>query len=196
MLTDDELITANEKLSEEMSTLRQQVQALTSKIIELNAIHSNNYDELVVRKMARGVDYQLLLQAFPDSQVTYKLLREELVKFNLHNGGYWPQTQQRAVVVRFTKEDREENNNQINGLLTILPHIIPIDDASSELNGCRLIDIMEHTLSENGSYKFGVREDNTVILLTQRYGTATVTELGEFYQAMKYIQQNHWYSED
>lgn len=194
-LTNEELIAANEKINSELTELRLQVKQLTDKIIELNAIHSANYDELAVRKMSNAIDYELLLKAFPDSAVTYKLLGEVLCKFNLMNSGYWPQTAQRAIQVSFTKKDSEKNNNQIQGLLTLLPYITPIED-SSQLNGCKLFGILEHTLSEHASYIFGVRADNTVALLTQRYGTTTITELGEFQQAMNYIQQNHWYSKD
>lgn len=157
-------------------------------------------EESMARKLAAENDISLILQAIPETKAGYNRYVSLLTEYGLCHGGYWAATNQRAVKVRFKKQDCDKNRKQIEGLKLLLPYILPIPEVKDEkdkiLVGCKPVDIFEHTLSEGGVYQFYVRPDNTVILSFTRYYRTTYTEIGDFDAAMKYIQQHHWYDSD
>lgn len=157
-------------------------------------------EESMTRKLAVEDDISLILQAIPKTKVGYNRYVSLLTEYGLYHGGCWNATNQRAVSVRFKKQDCDKNLKQIEGLKLLLPYILPIPEVKDEkdkiLVGCKPVDIFEHTLSEDGVYQFYVRPDNTVILSFTRYYHTTYTEIGDFDVAMKYIQQHHWYDSD
>lgn len=157
-------------------------------------------EESMVRRHAVGNDISLILQAIPATKVGYDRYVSLMAEYGFYPGGYWDTTNQRAVRVMFKKQDCDENRKQIKGLKLLLPYILPIPEGKDEqdtiLVGCKPVDIFEHTLAEDGVYKFYVRPNNTVILSFTRYHRTTYTEIGDFDTAMKYIQQHHWYDSD
>ena len=149
-------------------------------------------EESMSRKLAAENDISLILQAIPETKVGYDRYVSLLTEYGLNYGGYWDATSQRTVGVMFKKQDCDKNRKQIEGLKLLLPYILPIPEVKDEKDkiivGCKPVGILEHTLSEGGTYKFYVRPDNTVILSFTRYYRTTYTEIGDFDAAMKYIQ--------
>lgn len=101
-------------------------------------------------------------------------------------GGFYPEINQAAVRISLIKGKKESLEKTYNGLLKILPFI----KIHPQYDG-KIISILEHTLSNGGSYHLHINEKQNKYELDHSYAEAK--EFPSLLDALKYIQENHWY---
>ena len=143
-----------------------------------------------------GVDWGWLLDQSRDTIEAYAALTSELAKFDLRHSGYLPKTMQRVIQISVgEKDDADKISLKMKGIQTVLPYLTPISDPDLDGQEAVYFDLMEHTLSEYGSYSIRyIPETKEWKLLVSVYGQVrlvhTSPNLDSF---MIFIQNSHPY---
>lgn len=183
--------------AEKLAELEAQRAAICKEIERLGNQASKLYDEISLlkdkifeRELAKtGEDNWPLLLKEQDSMVAYRALGKALAKYEMMSSGYRPSTMQCAVKIslyKYAPDRAAKLEKTFNGLQKILPYIEPVD-------GWKIVDILESTLSESGSYNLYVGE-KVCELRKCSYGSERVIfKANSLLEALEYIQKNHPY---
>lgn len=120
----------------------------------------------------------------PESSEKYKARDELLREFGFHSFGVWPDTNQSIVSIALTYRDENNFKKVITGINTLLPYIIPAEER-------KRFQISRMQCDEYTTYELHVYEDRTEVV---ECGYRRYTEFkGTLENALKYIQENHYY---
>ena len=188
---------ATKTIDEELAELEAKRAVICKEIERLGNQASKLYDAISLlkdkifeRELAQtGEDNWPLLLKEQNSMVALKALEKALSKYGMMSFGYRPATMQRAVKISLCKHHPESDaklEKTFNGLQKILPYIEPID-------GWKIVDILESTFSESGSYNLYVGE-KVCELRKCSYGSERVIfKASSLLEALEYIQKHHPY---
>lgn len=182
---------------EKLQELEAQREVICKEIERLGNQASKLYDEIGLlkdkifeRELAKtGEDNWSLLLKEQDSMVAYRALDKALAKYEMMSSGYRPLTMQRVVKIslyKYAPDRAAKLEKTLDGLQKILPYIEPVD-------GWKIVDILESTLSESGSYNLYVGE-KVCELRKCTYGSERVIfKSKSLREVLEYIQKNHSY---
>ena len=131
-------------------------------------------------------DWQFLLKN-DNGTVAYKELKQQLAKFGMNTGCYNPETHQMVVQIALNSNDFDGLHLVHDGLNEVIPHIIPSF-------GYKFIKIIDHTLSEHGSYGFRIYEEGHnrfKLMITRWHRESVVYESDNLMDVLVYIQKHH-----
>lgn len=178
-----ELEAQREMICKEIERLGEQSKSLYDKISLLK-------DKIFEQELAKtGEDNWSLLLKEQDSMVAYRALDKALAKYGMMSSGYRPSTMQRVIKIslyKYAPDSVAKLEKTFNGLQKILPHIKPVD-------GGKVVDILESTLSQYGSYSLYVGE-KVCELRKCTYGSERVIfKSKSLREVLEYIQKHHPY---
>ena len=163
-----------EGLRENSLALFDQIQSIKDQIAEQKIQQSNE------------PDWQFLLKN-DNGAVAYKELKQQLAKFGMNTGCYNPETHQMVVQIALNSNDFDGLHLVHDGLNEVIPHIIPSF-------GYKFIKIIDHTLSEHGSYGFRIYEEGHnrfKLMITRWHRESVVYESDNLMDVLVYIQKHH-----
>ena len=169
----------------EYSKVGNQLTRLINKLDPLN----EKLDEIQCNEN----DIGYLLEAFPETNVKRKMLRELASQYCLDVGGYWIDNNQSTLIIRLTLDDDEITENTHKGILKFLPYIKPID-LQGKIKKAICFSIKESTLSEFGSYKFIINKDNmTAAIHKISYGRGSTGDWKPIPETLRFVQKQIYY---
>lgn len=124
--------------------------------------------------------------------VAYNELKRQLEKFGLETGSYIPETNQMVVQISLKSNDVDGLKLAHDGLNEVIPHI-------NAAFGYKFIKIIDHTLSEHGSYSLRVYEDDVKsfkLTVTCWHRESLVYESDNLMDVLAYIQKHHHHHRD
>jgi len=155
----------------------------------------NEIGKILIEK--NPCDWELLLEE-KGGQAIYDQYNKELRRRGLIGGGYFPETGQRCIKISLIKNSEDSYDNTIRALLEILPFVKPLTKETDA--GYKYIGILESTISEHGVYFFLIDDEKNKVeykLMKTIYGrTSELKKFNSLSKAIKYVQENHWYSEN
>ena len=163
-----------EGLREKSLALFDQIESIKNKITEQKIQQSNE------------PDWQFLLKN-DNGTVAYKELKQQLAKFGMDTGCYNPETDQMVVQIALNSNDSDGLHLVHDGLNEVIPHIIPSF-------GYKFIKIIDHTLSEHGSYGVHIYEEEHnrfKLMITRWHRESVVYESDNLMDVLVYIQKHH-----
>ena len=163
-----------EGLRENSLALFDQIESIKDQIAEQKIQQSNE------------PDWQFLLKN-DNGTVAYKELKQQLAKFGMNTGCYNPETHQMVVQIALNSNDFDGLHLVHDGLNEVIPHIIPSF-------GYKFIKIIDHTLSEHGSYGFRIYEEGHnrfKLMITRWHRESVVYESDNLMDVLVYIQKHH-----
>ena len=188
---------ATKTIDEELAELEAKRAVICAQISKLTEQSAALYDqcqklreEIAEREIAKSdqPNWPFLLKE-QNSMVAYRALGKALAKYEMMSSGYRPTTMQRVIQIslyRHHPESAAKLEKTFNGLQKILPYIEPID-------GWKIVDILESTLSASGSYNLYVGE-KVCELRKCSYGSERVIfKASSLLEALEYIQKHHPY---
>lgn len=145
-------------------------------------------DQIADQKIQQSIepDWEFLLKN-DNGTVAYNELKRQLEKFGLETGSYNPETNQMVVQISLKSNDVDGLKLAHDGLNEVIPHIIPSF-------GYKSIKIIDHTLSEHGSYSLRVYEDDVKsfkLTVTRWHRESVVYESDNLMDVLAYIQKHH-----
>jgi hypothetical protein len=186
-----------ENLGEKLAELEAQREMICKEIERLGEQSKSLYDEIRLlkdkifeRELAKtGEDNWPLLLKEQNSLASIKALDKALAKYEMMSSGYHPTTMQRVVQIslyKYAPDSAAKLEKTFDGLHKILPHIKPVD-------GWKVINILESTLSQYGSYSLYV-DEKVCELRKCTYGSERVIfKSKSLREVIEYIQKNHSY---
>jgi hypothetical protein len=139
-------------LFEQQATINKQIIALreTQKKVE----ERKGKMQYEAMQASDQVDWALLLDAGPSGDRHYRevilAMRQVAPSNGIEFSGYFPETQQHALRVKFTRG----NEQQVEEAAKVLETLVPLYKPLPDYHGWLIFSIFESTLSEWGSYKF------------------------------------------
>ena len=182
-------------LEQQLATLESERQSIQSVIEGLreNALAlfdqiESIKDQIAEQKIQQSnePDWQFLLKN-DNGAVAYKELKQQLAKFGMNTGCYNPETHQMVVQIALNSNDFDGLHLVHDGLNEVIPHIIPSF-------GYKFIKIIDHTLSEHGSYGFRIYEEGHnrfKLMITRWHRESVVYESDNLMDVLVYIQKHH-----
>lgn len=162
-----------EGLREKSLTLFDQIESIKNKITE--------------QKIQQSIepDWEFLLKN-DNGTVAYNELKQQLKKFGLETGSYNHETNQMVVQISLKSNDSDGLHLVHDGLSEVIPHIIPNF-------GYKFIKIIDHTLSEHGSYSLRIYEEHNQfkLMITRWHRESVVYESDNLMDVLTYIQKHH-----
>lgn len=183
--------------AEKLAELEAQREMICKEIERLGEQSKSLYDEigllkdkLFERELAKtGEDNWPLLLKEQNSMASIKALDKALAKYEMMSCGYRHSTMQRAIQIslyKYAPDSVSKLEKTFNGLQKILPYIKPVD-------GWKIIDILESTLSQYGSYSLYVGE-KVCELRKCTYGSERVIfKSKSLREVLEYIRKDHPY---
>lgn len=180
-------------LESERIALLEQMEVLGGKSVELYDKIQEIRDTIVEREIAKSnqPNWPLLLKE-QNSMVAYKALEKALREFGIGSSGYNPATMQRVLRVslyKYHEEGMKKLQKTFEGLQKVLPHIKAVD-------GWKVVDVLESTLSELGFYKLYVSEDVCELRKTTYGRERVIFNSDSLFETLEYIQKHHAYDQD
>lgn len=195
-LTDADLKSKLYTAAEDKIVVQQEMQVISNKYGQILDTWKQLNEEFETRKFRKIEDRNIfaLLNTDDDSTARHKARQKFLQSLGLLGGGYWSQNNQATVSFSLTKKDSNKNKKTIKGIKTILPHVLPHEFKCNDIiKYGKPFKLREDTLSQYGTYTVYI-VDHTVYLCKTAYGRAYTKDIGNFDDAMKYIQQHHPYN--
>ena len=175
-------------LESERQSFRDLMEGLREQSLTLFDQIESIKDQIAEQKIQQSIkpDWQFLLKN-DNGTVAYKELKQQLEKFGLETGCYNPETNQMVVQIALNSNDFDGLHLVHDGLNEVIPHIIPSF-------GYKFIKIIDHTLSEHGSYGLHIYEEehNQFKLMINRWHReSAVYESDNLMDVLVYIQKHH-----
>lgn len=150
-------------------------------------------DQIAEQKIQQSSepDWEFLLKN-DNGTVAYNELKRQLEKFGLETGSYNPETNQMVVQISLKSNDSDGLHLAHDGLNEVIPHI-------NAAFGYKFIKIIDHTLSEHGSYSLRVYEDDIKsfkLTVTRWHRESVVYESDNLMDVLTYIQKHHHRDDD
>ena len=150
-------------------------------------------DQIADQKIQQSIkpDWEFLLKN-DNGAVSYYELKRQLAKFGLETGSYNPETNQMVVQISLKSNDSDGLHLAHDGLNEVIPHI-------NAAFGYKFIKIIDHTLSEHGSYSLRVYEDDVKsfkLTVTRWHRESVVYESDNLMDVLVYIQKHHHRDDD
>ena len=150
-------------------------------------------DQIADQKIQQSIkpDWEFLLKN-DNGTVSYNELKRQLAKFGLETGSYNPETNQMVVQISLKSNDVDGLKLAHDGLNEVIPHI-------NAAFGYKFIKIIDHTLSEHGSYSLRVYEDDVKsfkLTVTRWHRESVVYESDNLMDVLTYIQKHHHRDDD
>ena len=150
-------------------------------------------DQIADQKIQQSIkpDWEFLLKN-DNGTVAYNELKRQLEKFGLETGSYNPETNQMVVQISLKSNDSDGLHLAHDGLNEVIPHI-------NAAFGYKFIKIIDHTLSEHGSYSLRVYEDDVKsfkLTVTRWHRESVVYESDNLMDVLTYIQKHHHRDDD
>ena len=179
-----EIFKIKEPLDEELVKLYNQIQKLKEKQTEAKLEEDMT--------LAEKVEWLLFEDGHSSDMKRYNECLNFFQEMGLLVGGYYPFSEQKAIEIMLYKGVQDNLDKTFEAISLVLPFIKPIND-----KGERRFKLFEHTLSEWGIYDLRLDKVGTWTLNKTTYGRKNVEETFEnLYDALKYCQKHHYYSED
>ena len=175
-------------LESERQSIRDLMEGLREKSLVLFDQIESIKDQIAEQKIQQSSepDWEFLLKN-DNGTVAYKELERQLEKFGLETGSYYPETNQMVVQISLKSNDVDGLKLAHDGLNEVIPHIIPSF-------GYKFIKIIDHTLSEHGSYGFRIYEEGHnrfKLMITRWHRESVVYESDNLMDVLVYIQKHH-----
>lgn len=175
-------------LQSERQSIQDLVEGLREKSLALFDQIESIKDQIAEQKIQQSIkpDWQFLLKN-DNGTVAYKELERQLKKFGLETGSYNPETNQMVVQISLKSNDVDGLKLAHDGLNEVIPHIIPSF-------GYKFIKIIDHTLSEDGSYSLRIYEkehNQFKLMITRWHREAVVCKSDNLMDVLAYIQKHH-----
>lgn len=175
-------------LESERQSIQSVIEALRENSLALFDQIQSIKDQIAEQKLQQSIkpDWEFLLKN-DNGTVAYKELKQQLAKFGLETGSYNPQTNQMVVQISLKSNDSDGLHLVHDGLNEVIPHIIPSF-------GYKFIKIIDHTLSEHGSYGFRIYEEGHnrfKLMITRWHRESVVYESDNLMDVLVYIQKHH-----
>ena len=173
-------------LQSERQSIQDLVEGLREKSLALFDQIESIKDQIAEQKIQQSIkpDWEFLLKN-DNGTVAYKELKQQLAKFGLETGSYNPETNQMVVQISLKSNDSDGLHLVHDGLNEVIPHIIPSF-------GYKFITVIDHTLSEYGSYSLRIYEEqhNQFKLMDTRWHRESVVyESDNLMDVLVYIQK-------
>ena len=182
-------------LEQQLATLqseRQSIQNMMEGLREKSLVLFDQIefikDQIAEQKIQQSSepDWEFLLKN-DNGAVAYNELKRQLEKFGLETGSYNPETNQMVVQISLKSNDVDGLKLAHDGLNEVIPHIIPSF-------GYKFITVIDHTLSEYGSYSLHVYEDDVKsfkLTVTRWHRESVVYKSDNLMDVLAYIQKHH-----
>jgi len=179
-----------EQINVDLHKLKAPIDKKLKKNWEAIKVVRKSIDEEDIATMLKlGVDWKFLLKPANDfgSTEMYNYFDTQVHELGMHSGGRWRDTRQPVVSIMLTHGDEKSLMNNIAGVKLLSPFYEQVDGAVP-------FAIFDHGLSEYAVYSMTYNPTtNEVILKTLRHGRTEENFLGALPDAMKHIQDHHWY---
>lgn len=172
----------NSALTDEIQELQAQVLKLKSEAIETEEDMIKFY--IVNDGSSYGRDHYNARKRFFES-------------LGIHVSGYFPSTNQTGFEIQLDKYGSNLEKT-LNGIMTVLPYIIPIDGEEYGRNKVTTISIFENTLSEFGSYSLVYDFESTewILSIIAWHRRSELKVFKTLREALEYISVKHYYGYD
>ena len=175
-------------LESERQSIQSVIEGLREKSLALFDQIESIKDQIAEQKIQQSnePDWEFLLKN-DNGTVAYKELKQQLAKFGMNTGCYNPETHQMVVQIALNSNDFDGLHLVHDGLNEVIPHIIPSF-------GYKFIKIIDHTLSEHGSYGFHIYEEGHnqfKLMITRWHRESVVYESDNLMDVLVYIQKHH-----
>jgi hypothetical protein len=181
-------IAENEK---KRSVLFEEIEPLEKKVIRLHKRNSKLKDRIAeIKSKQKKIDWDYVLSCeHSGGQTHYEYRESALRKIGLRSDGFFRETGQVCIRVCLYRNDEKSVAKTLAGLRKVLPYLKSVQD------GCVIIDIFEHTLSENGIYNLWIdKKKKRYEVKKTTYGyEETVMKFDDLRKTLEYIQENHYY---
>ena len=180
-------------LESERQSIRDLMEGLREKSLTLFDQIESIKDQIADQKIQQSIepDWEFLLKN-NNGTVSYNELKRQLAKFGLETGSYNPETNQMVVQISLKSNDSDGLHLAHDGLNEVIPHI-------NAAFGYKFIKIIDHTLSEHGSYSLRVYEDDVKsfkLTVTRWHRESVVYESDNLMDVLTYIQKHHHRDDD
>lgn len=181
-----ELFDLRKPIDEELQTLYKQIDKLKDKQTK----------ELLSKEMSFEDKFKFLMfdDGYSSDMERYDAAQEMIESLNLHMGGYYPFSDQKAIEIMLYKGRNDNLNYVYNSLIKILHLVKPMNK-----DGDKRFKLFEHTLSEYGIFYLRYTASGEWILSKTTYGREQEIEKWDnLMEALIYCQKHHYYegSED
>ena len=175
-------------LESERQSIQSVIEGLRENSLALFDQIQSIKDQIAEQKLQQSIkpDWEFLLKN-DNGTVAYKELKQQLAKFGMNTGCYDPETNQMVVQIALNSNDVDGLKLAHDGLNEVIPHIIPSF-------GYKFIKIIDHTLSEHGSYGFRIYEEGHnrfKLMITRWHRESVVYESDNLMDVLVYIQKHH-----
>ena len=175
-------------LESERQSIRDLMEGLREKSLALFDQIESIKDQIAEQKIQQSSepDWEFLLKN-DNGAVAYNELKRQLEKFGLETGSYNPETNQMVVQIALNSNDVDGLKLAHDGLNEVIPHIIPSF-------GYKFITVIDHTLSEYGSYSLRIYEEQHnqfKLMVTRWHRESVVYESDNLMDVLAYIQKHH-----
>ena len=180
-------------LQSERQSIQNMMEGLREKSLALFDQIESIKDQIVEQKIQQSSepDWEFLLKN-DNGAVAYNELKRQLEKFGLETGSYDPETNQMVVQISLKSNDVDGLKLAHDGLNEVIPHIIPCF-------GYKFITVIDHTLSEYGSYSLRIYEEQHnqfKLMVTRWHRESVVYESDNLMDVLVYIQKHHHRDDD
>lgn len=124
-----------------------------------------------------------------ESTFVYNKLQEYVYsKKWIYSMGYNPETNQYCISLKL---NRSMTDIEVDNFCSLLEsEILP---AVKDFNGVKILDIFEHSHSENGCYNLEIRQASFDLVIYRYSCKSTKTTFTSLKDAINYIKENHYY---
>ena len=175
-------------LESERQSIRDLMESLREESLTLSDQIESIKDQIADQKIQRSIepDWEFLLKN-DNGTVAYNELKRQLAKFGMDTGSYNSETDQMVVCMSLKFNDADGLKLAHDGLNEVIPHIIPSF-------GYKFITVIDHTLSEYGSYSLRIYEEQHnqfKLMITRWHRESVVYESDNLMDVLAYIQKYH-----
>ncbi len=172
---------------------------------DLNTILINEINDNISKGI---IDWKTLLNA--NENFTYELLQNALKDSCVMQTGYYPETNQRCITVKISKNETDENLKttektilnyieeaipfdllKINSTITFdYPYSYKYEKSITKIENFNTIKISEKTLSASGIYSLVFSQDKWFVTRSSHNRYEIISKIGNLFETLEYIREN------
>ena len=122
------------------------------------------------------------------SQARYNYAGKRITELGLMTGGYYPDTQQKALQIALVNGKRETAEKAKKAIETLLPYVK--EHTKEDYKGYKVFSILEHSCSENGSHALLIGKNEFIVNRMYYHRPEVLQKCKTLEHAIAYIYSN------
>lgn len=170
----ESLFELKKPIDEKLHKTHNQLDRLRNQLSNLELKETRTEEETLIYFLTENDD---------EGMAKYKARDKYLYDLGLGRSGYHREIQQANIQIGLTYNDSKKLEKVLTSLEKVLPHVKPLED------GYKHISIIEHNLSQYGSYYLLIKDGEYKIASSYR----DISKYKTLRKALEYIQEQLWY---